>query len=475
MLGGIKHSCWLILLTALTAPVVNGGEHHTLRFHYSDFRGAKSARCLAISPDGTEVAICVDPGIVHFVRTKDGEIVGKRESLPFEMKYSKDGSRLLIFSTDEPVLLDTKTRQTVSIDSNDEPGFLGLRTVEKNGKLLVDKLFDGGPAARSGKLQAGVEIIGVSNGKTAEFESTLGMTVEQFIKKLQGPARTFVRVQVLLKGQKDPEIVLLQRQAGKRVGENIQFTESLPIVINDNLVPFQREGRHSFLSVADGKTVAALNTEDVQHVGQYAISPDQRRFAILSFTIADRKKYAFELYDLAKLERTQFFPFERKSFRGLEFSSDGKELLAVSNDRVDAFDADNGNFLRTYTLDGGLLTTFEDEDGPPRKEPTGGGIGSSVARASADRVGIVRTPRPQTVERIATSPKHLAVGAPNGTVALWDYKTGAKVTSWELTAKSNDYAPTSVQALGISQDGRWLVYYIQGTLNIVDVADLKAP
>ena len=48
------------------------------------------------------------------------------------------------------------------------------------------------------------------------------------------------------------------------------------------------------------------------------------------------------------------------------------------------------------------------------------------------------------------------------------------MATFELIAKANDYAPTSVQAISLSQDGRWLVYYVQGTLNIVDVADLKS-
>jgi len=158
----------------------------------------------------------------------------------------------------------------------------------------------------------------------------------------------------------------------------------------------------------------------------------------------------------------------------LAFSADGKELLGVSNDRVDSFDAENGKFLRTYMLDGKLLTTFEDEDGPPSEITAGGGVGTTVARAAADRVGSIRTPRPQRIQKIAVSAKHLAIGAPNGTVTLWDYKTGAKVASFELTTKANDYAPTNVEALSLSEDGRWLVYYVQGTLNMVDVAELKS-
>jgi WD40 repeat protein len=281
-------------------------------------------------------------------------------------------------------------------------------------------------------------------------------------------------VQILRKGHDRPEPVLLQRQPGKLTGDKLQVAEIAPVEITDKLVHFQREGRHSFLSALDGKVLAALDTEDIQQVGQYAISPDQQRFAVLSFTIADRQKYACEVFDVTKPERTLYFPFDRKSFNGLAFSADGKELLGVSNDRVDSFDAENGKFLRTYMLDGKLLTTFEDEDGPPSEITAGGGVGTTVARAAADRVGSIRTPRPQRIQKIAVSAKHLAIGAPNGTVTLWDYKTGAKVASFELTTKANDYAPTNVEALSLSEDGRWLVYYVQGTLNMVDVAELKS-
>ena len=367
-------------------------------------------------------------------------MIGERKGLPFEMKYSKDGSRIMIFSTDDPVLLDIKTRKPLPIDTQDEPGFVGLRTIERNGKLLVDKLIDGGPAAKSSQLQVGDEIIGVSNGKTSEFESTLGMSALQFTEKLQGPARTFVRVRVLHKGQNRAEPILFQRQPGKLTDGNLQFKEGAPPTITDNLVPFQRGGRHSFLSVSDGKTVAAFNTEDVEQVGQYALSPNQRRFAVLSFTMADRRKFACEVFDLEKLERTLFFPFDRKSFHGLAFSADGQELLAVSRDRVDAFNSENGKFLRTYTLDGKLATAFENEEVLPKTEPTPRRSRAAVAGAAADIVGPIRAPLPQLVERIAVSAKHLAIGAPNGSVSLWDYKTGAKVTSFELGERSNIYA-----------------------------------
>lgn len=471
MFGGIKRSGCGILVVALAAQGVLAGDHHTLRFHYPDSRAPKVARSLAISPDGTELALCVDPGEVHFVRISDGELTGQRKGSPFAMKYSKDGSRIMIFSTDDPILLDIKTRKPLPIDTEDEPGFLGLRTIERNGKLLVDRLIDGGPAAKSGQLQVGDEITGVSNGKTSEFESTLGMSALQFTEKLQGPARTYVRVRVLRKGQNRAEPVLFQRQPGKLTDGNLQFKEAASPTIGDNLVPFQRDGRHSFLSAADGKTVAALNTEQVEHVGQFAISPNQRRFAVLSFTKADRRKFACEVFDLEKLERTLFFPFDRKSFNGLAFSADGKELLAVSRDRVDAFNSENGKFLRTYTLEGKLVTTFENEELSPKTEATTRSSRAAVAGAAADNVGPIRAPLPQRVERIAVSAKHLAIGAPNGTVSLWDYKTGAKVTSFELGERSNSYAPTKVQSLAFSQDGRWLVFYVDGVLNIVDVAD----
>jgi hypothetical protein len=89
----------LLLLANGLVQTTDGADHHTLRFHYPQSRAPRSAYALAIAPDGNELALCVEPETVHFIRTADGEQISQISAHPFAMRYSKDGSRLLMVST----------------------------------------------------------------------------------------------------------------------------------------------------------------------------------------------------------------------------------------------------------------------------------------------------------------------------------------------------------------------------------------
>jgi WD40 repeat protein len=462
----------LMLLTVLQSAF--GGDHHTLRFLYPDSRSAKSASSLAISPDGKEVALCVEPGTVHFIRTSDGEQVSQLTARPFVMKYSQDGSRVLMVSTDGAWIVETKTRRRVSVDTDEEPGYLGLKTVERNGKLIVERLFDGGSAAECGQLVVGDEVVAFADGKSAEMQNAIGLSAADFTAKLKGPVHTFVRIQVLHKGQRPPETVLLRRRAGRITDETILFLPRAVPPITDNLVLFQRGGRHTFVSAFDGTAIGSMTSEELQHFGQHAVSPDQRRFATLSFTTRDRNKYGIEVFDVTKMERTLSLPFDRRSFAALKFSADGKELLVGSRDRIDVIDVATGKFQRSYRLDGAVTTTSEDDH--PKKNPVrlDGGVGNSVAGAAAADVGTIYEPPTHKVESIAVSQTLLAVASPWGHVDLWDLATGVSMKSFPLAADGQKiYGQRKVEVMEFSPDGRWFVFFVNGVLNIVDVADVK--
>lgn len=383
----MKRVATVAMLFVINVPLAVGGDHHTLRFLYPNSGSAQRASALAISTDGKELALCVDSGTVHFIRTADGEQISQIKARPFVMKYSKDGSRVLMVTTDEAFVVETQTRRRASVDIGEQPGYLGLRTRQRNGKLLVDELIEGGPAAKSGQLLVGDEIIGFALGKSSEMQSALGLTSADFIDRIKGPVRTFVGIQVLRKGQQQPETVLLRRAAAKKGGETVAFVESEIPAIADNLARFHCDGRHTFVSAYDGTAIGSLMAEDLEQRGQHAVSPDHHHFATLAVTKRDRRKYGIEVFDLTKLERTLSIPFERRSFVALSFSAKGDEVLAGSRDRIDAFEVSTGKFKRSYRLDGTITTTFEDER--PKKNPVkfDGSIGQSVAAAAADRNG----------------------------------------------------------------------------------------
>lgn len=75
---------------------------------------------------------------------------------------------------------------------------------------------------------------------------------------------------------------------------------------------------------------------------------------------------------------------------------------------------------------------------------------------------------------IATSPILLAVAAPWGQVDLLDLATGVSVRTFPFSSDGQKlYEDCKVEVMEFSTDGRWLVFYVNGVLNIVDVKDLK--
>jgi hypothetical protein len=78
------------------------------------------------------------------------------------------------------------------------------------------------------------------------------------------------------------------------------------------------------------------------------------------------------------------------------------------------------------------------------------------------------------VQSIATSPKLLAVAAPWGQVDLLDLATGISMRTFPFNSDGQKvYGEKNVEVMEFSSDGRWLAFYVNGVLNIVDVSDLK--
>lgn len=432
----------------------SGGEHHTLRFLYPESRNAKKGCSLAVSSDGKEVALCVEPGMVYFVRTADGEHVAEVKANPVVMNYSRDGSRVLMVEKYESFSVATKTRQRFPVTLEEKPGALGLRIAERNGKLVVERIFEGSPAAGCGKFAVGDEIVGAGEGKVGRMDNVIGFSLAKCLGRTKGPVNTFVRVQVLHKGNPQPETVLLQRKLS--VNKPDGTAEFLPLTvppIADNLVLFERDSHSTIVSAADGRFIGSLIPEDLEPGGPYAISPDQRWYATLSRTRENPRKFGIEIFDLTKLERTHSLPFDRNSYSTLAFSADNKELLVGTWEWIDVFDVTTGKFQRSYRLDGKITTTFE----PARQ---------NQPRSILDSPG-------QKVQSIAVSPTLIAVSSALGTVELLDLETGASVKTFPLQAKEQIYRNRLVEFLSFSPDGRWLVFYVNGLLNIVDVTDIK--
>ena len=446
----------LVLTWLLLPQAASCGDHHTLRFLHRNTRTPQKVLSMAISPDGKEVSLCVEPGTVHFIRLADGEDVAEIQAQPFAMSYSRDGSRILMIGQSESLFVETRLRGRTPISIPGTAGHSGISVNSHNGKLLIEKVYDGGPAATTGKLFVGDEIIAAAVGQSGPMINALGFAPKEFIARFGGPGNSYLRLQVLHKGNNKPETVTLKRKfLTRKVDGTVEFVSAKAPPIADNVCFFLRNDSLAFVSVHDGKAIGSLVPEDLKLDGVCAVSSDAHHFANFATVKGRARDFGLEIFDLTSFDRTRFVPVKRTGVSSLAFSTDNKELFAANWEFIDVFEVSTGSFLRSYRLDGKVTKTFD------------------APRPNVDPIDAILKPPPEKAQKMAVSPTLLAAGSAPGDVELVDLATGKSLKSFPLEAKDVNNLDPMVEALQFSPDGRWLVFYVKGVLHIVDVSDLK--
>lgn len=430
--------------------LAGGGEHHTLRFA-SGPNNYASATCLAVSPHSDELLLGTSYGKLHFISIADGDTRATLQENGQAAAYSADASRVLIESPDGSVLLALPSRQKLPLKEGHPRGSLGLALTPRNGKLLVGQLIPKGPAQQSGRIRQGDEVTAYGTGLLGEKTSLIGISAPEAIAALSGLPNSTVRLFVIPKGAEDEQEVVLRRSAGRGRDAAMELFEEPPPA-PDNVIPMTVWGSLAFASARTGRIHAGPTAETVIADHQHALSPDFKRYAVLGPTKEDSQKASLEVFDLEKMQRLYAAPFPLASHHGLRFSPDGKFLFVASQVRVDAFDAQTGEFHHGYLLDGTRVTTIEDVKLARRKSTTFG----------------PQAPKPRAVS-MAVSPALLATADEDGNLTLWSLEQGAEVQ--RFPAKDQKYVER-VEALEFTPDGRWLIFYRTGTLHLVEMADL---
>ena len=221
---------------------------------------------------------------------------------------------------------------------------------------------------------------------------------------------------------------------------------------------------HEFRDAATGNPVVHLETIDIRNVGQYAISPDETKFAVVA-SRKDREGNAVEVYDLASQVRLAFIPLSASSFFQITFAADNNRVLVGTWDTVEVCDTAKAEVVSRMTLGYQL----------PKKDDgyrISGSIGTlamnevraQIADGSEGRVG---SPR-QLVALLAASIRNVvAVGDLNGNVGMWDLDSGEHVKN--IPAEQDK----PVEQLAFSPDGRWLAYFVDGSLHLEDVSEAR--
>ena len=448
----------LCLLVAMHTTAV-AGDHHTVRF-LRDSGTAQSLRALTFSPDGSELAVSTSVDQVSFIRTSDGEITGHFDMTPFSMAYSSDGSRIYMISERRRELIDVAKGSAIKFQTQQQPGFVGISLAKRNGKLLISKIETGGPVDRQGKINVGDELVGIGQSKAGRMTDLLGSSVATAIRGIKGPAGTHVRFKIIPKGQLRPTAYTITRQPKIQIDGELSFAPFQGENVQDRVVWCVQEGRHTFSDAGTGRTVASIETEDIKNVGQIAISPDSSKFAVLSY-LRSGGGSAIEVFDIATQQREQFIPFTKETWLAIVFSGDSSRLLVGTWYTVEVLDWKSGTYLDPITLG----------EPPSRKvekvaSADGAAAGGAAIGAAARTQGPGFAPA-QHVEWLASSSRGMLAVGNRGKVDIWRMHEPQKVSTIDTFTKE------SIEELHFSSDGKWLAFYCDGVLHIVDAKDFE--
>lgn len=261
----------LLLVTISNVELL--GQHFTTRLGDSRY-SAPEATIVAFSPSSREVAVCTAKKTV-FVDPNSGDITGSLQVSPLSLAYSKDGSRIHIVAPRGFFWLDAKTKGDLNFQLSDEPGFIGLALVEKNGKLIVSELHDGGPAKANGKISIGDEIIGIGNGKNGRIESVIGANQTKAVSLIKGNIGEAVRSTIIPNGEIDEVTHIVMRQARKIENGKYVFHSPAKRELDDRVGVSFENNYHMFTHAKDAKFVSKIQTQYVENSrGSAGLSSD---------------------------------------------------------------------------------------------------------------------------------------------------------------------------------------------------------
>lgn len=453
----------LVLLVGVTWVRANvPRSHYTLRYVTSSGYPQRYYG-LEFSPNSAQLAMSVG-GNVDLINVPAGRINGQLKGYPFSLTYTQSGDKLYMISSSKGVLIDTRTRSELTARHDRQPGLIGVTIDKQAGKLLFVAVDPSGPLAKVEGIGVGDELVGVGEGPNGRISSVTGRSVQDVIKRITGPAGTYLRLKILphgVFGEEHAKTVLLRRQPVRVQNGRPQFVPFSETAVQENVAWCIVSERHEFRSAATGTPFAHIVPIDVQHKGQYAISPDQSRFAIVAPRIDDRSKNAVEVYDIATQQRICYVPMRVEGYSDICFMPDNNRVLVATWNTIQMVDTDRGE------LSGAMHLGARPKNGFAKNAP--GGLGSAAMIAAMDDFAYsASNADKQLAHQIAVSSKGIvAVSNAWGGVSLWDPDQDV------MLLKLPKNPEVKADAVKFSPDGGWLAYHIQGVLHLVDVSDIE--
>ena len=443
---------------SIRSPSVAADGNHTVRFE-----GA-GCREIVFSHDGKRLAASTTRGILTLINAETGEVQREYGFYPFAIGFSKSGKRLCGVSEQGRILIDLETGKAELLTSSVPAGYVGVELEQRNGKLLISSITPEGPLAKVSQVQVGDELLGVGHGTA--ITSVVGMTDEQAYKLLHGPARTSVRLEIVHRGKFTSQSYTVPREFAKTRNGKLVFGSDWKPSLDEKLVMFRLSQGFVFSDAAAGSIATWCQPESlVEDGGVFALSFDQRRFALLNST-KDLRKTAIEVFDLEKQSTEALLDFPKEYYREIKFSHDNSRLFVSSSAGIDVVDLCHDRPKRSLT---GNHKSAETAAIQALGAALFGGTTASPAGANNSGNGTGITLVPTTM---AVSPQGwLAAGTEDGSVKLLDPNRDA---NWVVaTVEGSGKRP--VERICFSANGATIAFFSNGTLHWMPVSDLKLP
>lgn len=425
----MKRKCRAFLLVVLAFLSLSNvsllaGTHHLIRFIRPGQLSGYALETMQFSPDGSVLAVATTDGVVSFISPESGEKVGNFKHRPFSMSFSKDATRLLMIGRNRTELLDMVAGIPAKIDNSErnEKGVIGISFNLKDGKLVITTLRPGSPAEKAGTIAIGDELVGIAPGKTGEFRRVIGNSVERTFEMLRGRPGEYVRLKTVPKGTIEDREVLIRRAALRTTATGTEIVPFEEVVVDEHLAWCISDGSQAFYNAKNGRLVSSFRLSDiVNNVGWHTISPDNKHCAFLGHRLKPNdKEFAIEIFDIGTRERTALHTnIESRNastlvavsaFWGFHYSPDSKYILVGTWSGIQVIDAESGKELHQIDT---------------REGATG------FAKAGEELTDSWRIS-----EFSLSSRDLLAVGVGNGTVRLFDFKTGNSCTRFPSVTKT---------------------------------------
>lgn len=223
------------------------------------------------------------------------------------------------------------------------------------------------------------------------------------------------------------------------------------------------KGKNAVWDPSNAAPVALLQPKNVQEVGQYSLSNDGTRYAVLA-KLKGGGGFGLEVFDVQTKNVLEFMPLDIPSFRSVRFSSDSSRVVVATSDRLVVAD-----YCRKQTAS---IWPKVEEKKPVAKAKPGDEqpvpIGGLVTQAAADTAAFGELgPNSLIIRCLDVSTKDLAaVGTASGEVFLIELRTGIQVHRFSASHGA-------IEHLRFSDDGNKLaIAHVDGRLTVLNCSAL---